>query len=71
MSQGLGTVARAWLEHARKETHTGTSYLKNLLISIAGFASLGFFVGAYFSSVPQFMHGILATIVAERQSFSR
>ena len=51
------------LEPPWKEFHRQRNYLKNVLINVAGFISLGLCFSAYFTSVRQFKHGVLATIV--------
>ena len=56
-------VHQTLLEPPWKEFQTQRTYLNNVLINIAGFVPLGFCFGAYFISVRQVKHGVLATIV--------
>ena len=56
-------VDQILLEPPWKEFHRQRNYLKNVLINVAGFIPLGFCFGAYFTSVRQVKHDILATIV--------
>lgn len=56
-------VHQTLLEPPLKEFHRQRSYLNNVFINVAGFIPLGFCFGAYFTSVRQVKHGVLATIV--------
>lgn len=49
------------LEPPLSELHRQGSYLKNAALNVAGFAPLGFFFGAYFTSVRRLRHGFMAT----------
>ncbi len=56
-------VDQMLLEPPWKEFHRQWSYLKDVLVNIAGFVPLGFFFYAYFSSAPQMRSAALATVI--------
>jgi len=55
-------VHQALLEPPWKEFHRQGTHLNDILINIGGFVPLGFFLCAYFTSMRQVKHGVLATI---------
>jgi len=56
-------VDQMFLESPWKEFHRQWSYLKYLLVNIAGFVPLGFFLFAYFSAAPRMRCAALATVI--------
>jgi VanZ family protein len=56
-------VDQMLLEPPWKEFHRQWSYLKDVLINIAGFVPLGFFFYAYFSSAPQMRCAAVTTVI--------
>jgi VanZ family protein len=56
-------VDQMLLEPPWKEFHTQWSYLKDVLVNIAGFVPLGFFFYAYFSSAPRMTWAAVATVI--------
>jgi VanZ family protein len=55
-------VHQALLESPWMEFHRRGTHLDDILINIGGFVPLGFFLCAYFTSVPQVKHGVWVTI---------